>query len=170
MANILPAGSMLPAIQENIQTRVQFTVSLDVGETLKSINIIDRRPNVGISVDRDSFFGEYRDAFQIDKGSIKVRLRANGEIQGFDSWDSLPPAHEADIFEWNAPSVLTTDYSYTVKLVYIYTAPTEPGLPPPTPVEKELVKVYNQTVHGNWNVWANRLRSYVSASGPYPKG
>lgn len=169
MANILPASSVLPAIQEEVQTRVQFTASLETGETLKSINIIDSRPNIGITVDRDSFFGEYRDSFQIDKGSIKVRLRSNGEVKGFDSWESLPPAHEADIFEWNAPSVLSTDYTYTVKLVYIYTAPVTPGLPPPTPVEKELVKVYNQTVHGNWNTWANRLRSYVAASGPLPK-
>lgn len=170
MAQILPAGTNLPAIQEMIPVRVQFTASLDTGETLKTLNIIDSRPNAGITVDRDTFFGEYKDSFQIGQGSIKVRMRSTGEIKGFDSWDALPPPHEADVFEWNAPSVLTTDYTYTVKLVYMYTAPVTPGLPPPTPVEKELVKVYNQTVHGNWNVWSNRLRSYVSASGPLPKG
>lgn len=169
MAQILPAGNQLPAIQEQIETSVTFTALLETGETLKSINIIDYRSNVGIVVSGATYSGNYRDSFSIGSGSLKVRNRKSGLIESYDSWESLPPPQDADLFEWNAPSVLSTDYFYTVKMVYEYAPAVVPGEPPIKPVEKELIKTYTQTVHGNWNVWAIRLRNYVQASGPLPR-
>lgn len=169
MADIIPAGTQLPAIQEQIETSVTFTALLETGETLKTINIIDYRSNVGIVVSGATYSGQYRDSFSIGSDSLKVRNRKSGLIETYGSWESLPPSQDADLFEWNAPSVLSTDYFYTVKLVYEYAPATVPGEPPVTPVEKELTKTYIQTVHGNWNVWAVQLRDYVKASGPLPK-
>lgn len=169
MATILPVGTTLPTIFESTPVRVEFTAQLDSTDTLVSINIIEHRPNVGIAVQGAVFSGEYRDSFNLGKGSLKARLRSNGEVNVYDSWESLPPPQDADLFEFTAPSTLLTDYTYTVKLVYLYTPATEPGLPPPTPVEKEVTQTYTQTVKGNWNVWAKQLRDYVKASGPLPK-
>ncbi|MGL4521476.1 MAG: hypothetical protein ACRCWQ_02825 [Bacilli bacterium] len=171
MADIQPVGSQLPTIKEYNSVNVTFSAILDATESLVSLNIIDSRPNKGITVNQSTFTGQYRDSFRIGSGSIVVRLRRNGEIKGFDSWDSLPPAPEADIIEWNAPQVLSTDYWYDVELKYLYTpvTPDPPVGPTPPSEEKTLVKRYTQTVVGDWSVWAQQLRDYVKASGPYPK-
>ena len=170
MADIIPLGSSLPSVFENTDVSQSFTAQLGVGESLVSINTIDHRPNVGIVVAGSTFSGQYRDSFSLAKGSIKARLRKTGELKGYDSWESLPPPHEADIYEWNAPSVLTTEYHYTVELKYLYTPPiVDPSLPPPKPVEKTLTKTYTQQVRGNYNVWAIQLRNYVKSSGALPK-
>lgn len=169
MADIIPAGSTLPSVFENIDVSQTFTAQLGVGESIVSINIIDSRPNAGITVNGSTFIGQYRDSFSLATGAIKARLRNTGELKGYDSWESLPPPTQADIYEWNAPSVLTTNYTYTVELKYLFTPAVEPGLPPPTPVEKSITKTYTQQVRGNYNVWAIKLREYVKASGALPK-
>lgn len=169
MADIIPMGSSLPSVFENTDVAQTFSAQLGVGETLVSINITDHRPNIGIVVNNATFTGQYRDSFSLASCAIKARLRETGELKGYDSWESLPPPTQADIYEWNAPSVLVTDYHYTVELKYMYTPPVEPGLPPPTPVEKSLTKTYTQQVRGNYDVWSIQLRNYVKASGALPK-
>lgn len=164
MADILPAGTNLPAQNEYEECLYSFTPSLEVGESVISVNIIDRRPNDGISVNGSTFSGQYINSFSIGKGAIKVRLRNTGRLMSYDSWESLPPPQEADIYEWNAPSSLTTVYTYTVEMKYAVTPPVEPGLPPPIPVEKTMVKLYNQSVRGSYNIWANQLKNYVKGS------
>jgi hypothetical protein len=165
MANILPASTELSDQKELDNVSITFSPSFAAGESLVSLNISEHRPNVGITVQGATFSGQYRDSFQLGSGAIKVRLRSNGIMKGYNSFGELPPPNAADIFEFNAPSVLTTSYIYTVKLVYDY---TDPLVPIPYPVRRELTKVYTQVVFGDYNTWANQLKDYVSASGHFP--
>lgn len=167
MADILPIS--LPDILENVETTVTFTSVMGEGETLISINIIDSRPNVGITISGPTYSGYYMDSFQIGSNSIKIRNRKSGLIETFGSWEELPPPQDADLFEFNSPSVLKTDYTYTVKMLYNYTPPIPPNGIALKSTQQELIKTYTQTVHGNWSVWQKKLRDYVSASGPFPK-
>lgn len=164
MAEILPISTKLNDVKEYDNVRMTFQPQLEAGETLISINIIDRTPNDGISVEHSTYFGQYINSFNLGSDAIKVRLRLNGELKSYSSWGDLPPPESADIFEFKAPSVLTTDYSYTVKMVYEYTSPTAPSLP----VKKEITKSYTQTVFGDYSIWAKQLRNYVSQSGHFP--
>lgn len=170
MADILPILADLGDQQEYQPVNIEFTAELDpITDKLVSLEIIKHRENEGITIVGSGFSGEYRNSFQLDEGAIKIRMRSDGSLVGFNSWDGLPPPTEADIIQWKAPSVLTTTYSYTLKLVYEYTAPipTPPPtrIPPPIePVIKEVVKEYTQIVFGDYDIWSKKLRKYVSES------
>lgn len=164
MADILPTSTELSDKQEYTDVSVSFTPQLSVGETLVSLNIINRRPNVGIIINGSSFSGQYKDSFNLDSDALTVRMKSdkdgNPDIRVFDSWEKLPPSSDADIIQWKAPKTLTTEYWYEVKLVYDYEAPP-PAPPSPTPVRKELTKRYTQIVFGDYDVWAKQLRQYA---------
>lgn len=174
MADILPVSTTLDRKQEGSEVSVTFEAQLDQGETLVSIEITEYRPNSGVVVSDAGFSGQYRDSFSLDSDALLVRMRSpqgnEPEFRTYGSWDDLPEPTEADIIQWKAPSSLVTEYWYEVKLVYDFeqTPPSGGGgkaTTEPTTERKELIKRYTQEVYGDYTIWANRLRQYVSDSG-----
>lgn len=165
MASVLPL--VLPDVMEGDNASVTFTAVLATGETLVSINIIDSRPNAGITVTGATFNGQYRDSFTLGAGALSARTRATGEIKSYSNFEALPPPPESDIFLFTPPSSLQTTYHYTVEVVYDYTPPVGPT---PQETERRTYSVtLNQIVNGTYDRWAQQLRAYIAASGPYPK-
>lgn len=168
MAEILPMSTDLSEDMEGSSIDVTFTAQLSTGETLVSINIIDYEATPGVNVENNHLYGTYESVFSFGSDSLKYRI--GDEIKGAESWETLPPPEDADLFLWKAPGNLRKQFDYTVELIYNYQPPDESGgeggssTTPPV-IEKRLVKVYTKIIVGNWSKWANKLRSYVYVRG-----
>ncbi|AUR86072.1 hypothetical protein NVP1081O_337 [Vibrio phage 1.081.O._10N.286.52.C2] len=156
MATILP--ETLDETSEIVNVNVTFTAQLDIDETLVDINITAHRANSGITVSGSSFSGAYIDSFDLGTGALKYRDTRDDSYHVVDSFDQLPsnPQH-GHVYEFNAPSPLTTDYDYTVTLNYIF---TDPVTMLPTPMQ--LVRTIDHTVVGNYSAWGQQLRDYIA--------
>lgn len=166
MAEILPIQTTLSDQKEFQDFEVVFSAQLDSTETLVSLDIIEWTPNEGVQVSGSKIEGQYKSSA---KYSIDVRMRKDGTNLEFNSFDSLPDPSECDIFNFKAPSSITNDYTYKVKLVYDEsTEPPVGSVEPPVVTRKELFKTYTQKAFGDYSIWANKLRDFVSKSGNFP--
>ncbi|QYN80602.1 hypothetical protein [Kosakonia phage Kc304] len=166
MAQILPMNTTLEEDIEGSTIDVTFSAQFETGETLVSINIVDYQPTPGIIVDGARVHGTYQSVFSFSGDALKYR--EGDEIKSASAWEQLPNPNQADLFLWKAPSSLERTFTYTVELIYMYQAPSEPGgaeggTTTPPAVEKRLTKVYSKRIVGNWSKWAEQLRAYVKA-------
>lgn len=153
---------------EGTSIDVTFTAQFLEGETLESINIIDYEATPGVLVEGARIHGSYNNVFALGNNALQYRT-IDGRILSANEWDDLPSASDTQLFNFKAPRGLTKTFKYTVELIYWYQAPTEPGgaeggtgVTPP-PVQRKTSKVYTKVIVGNWDRWANKLRSYVYA-------
>lgn len=148
------------AIPDNTET---------VTETVKTITITPSEFVDGIIIENNHLYGSYNNVFTLGPDSLKYRL--NDEFSSASSWDQLPASKDTQLYLWKAPQSLSKTISYTVTVLYDEKTKSSGGGqdnskvtdPEETIIEKQLVKVYQQTVVGNWSVWANKLREYVLA-------
>lgn len=166
MVDILPANTELPDIQEGGSVNQTFTAQLEATDTLESINIIDYQSTPGINVSGNNYSGVYQSVFSF--GGDALKYRQGNQLKSAQSWESLPPPGDADLYLWKAPSKLERIFTYTVKVTYWRqpeSPPSESGekTTPPAPIHMEYQKTYSQLVYGNWSKWANQLRAYVYA-------
>lgn len=156
MADISPINTRLNDVMEGENISLIFTPVLGPDETLTSINIIDSPVVDGIIVEDNKVNGSYNNIF--DLGNDSLMYRDGDEFKSASSWDDLPDKNTVDLYLWKAPSVLEKTYSYDVKMDYVLKDSTAE---PPTSTLKTMTKTYRQTVKGNWDIWARKLRNYV---------
>ena len=167
MINILPLGVKLPTVVEQTPVDVIFTAQITPSEDstieLKKIEITDFINNVGITINGDRFSGEYRDSFSLSGDALMYRVKGSEDRLPCASFSELPDPKTVDLYRFIAPDELTRDYTYEVTLTYTETpkAPPAGAQSVSDGVEKEIKKVYTQTVKGNWDLWANELRDFV---------
>lgn len=158
MASILPL--LLEETPESENVDVTFSAVLEEGETLDSISITSHRENTGITVSGARFHGQYVDSFDLGPNGLLYRDTRDNSYHSVGGFDELPenPVN-GHVYEFNAPSPLTTDYDYTVTLNYTYEDPLLPGMPE----ELEIIETFTQTVKGKWDAWGQQLRDYIAA-------
>lgn len=159
---ITPINTTLEEVLEGDYVEQYFIASPEANETLISLNIIDYQPVSGILVAQTYYKGNYNSVFTF--GNDALKYRQGDSLKTASSWETLPNPKDADLYLWRAPSVLQKTFKYTVKVIYDLTeegAGGTPENPQPIVTRKELIKVYSQTVKGNWSIWADKLRAYV---------
>lgn len=176
---ILPSNTDLGDLMEQQAVDIWFTAVPEntetVTETVKMITIVPSVFVDGISIEGAHLYGSYNNVFTLEPGSLKYRL--GNEFKDASSWDELPADESTQLYLWNAPQSLTKTITYTVTVLYTETTQSDSGnsggsgsnsreateTDPPVVVEKELSRVYSQTVVGNWSIWNQKLREYVYA-------
>ncbi|QNJ55149.1 hypothetical protein vBValMR11Z_223 [Vibrio phage vB_ValM_R11Z] len=160
MASITPIT--LPIITEAENVDVTFSAVMDEGETLVQISITDHRANAGINVSGARYYGQYQDSFDLGPSGLKYRDTRDNSYHEVSRFSDLPnnPEH-GHVYRFEAPSVLSTDYTYTVTVDYEYEDPLVPGVIE----ERQLVETFTQNVKGKWDTWAQQLRDYIAAGG-----
>lgn len=167
MAQILPASSQLPDVQEGESVNQLFTYTLGTNENFVELKIIKYDKADGIIISDESFSGSYNNVF--DFGNNSLKYRQNDVLKSASSWNDIPS--DADLYEWRAPSDLQRNFVYQVKLTYDLVTPGTPAVPgessgtPSTTERKTIENTYTQLVYGNWSKWGNLLRSIVYSRG-----
>lgn len=163
MADILPTNTSLPQIQEGGAVSQTFSASLAATESLVELKITKYEETDGITVGTSSYSGSYNSVFTFSDGALKYRQ--GNELKTASSWDELPK--DVDLYEWRAPTNLKRTFSYTVELTYDTTTSTvgANGSTTSSVLRQTMTKTYTQLVYGNWNKWADKLRSFVYARG-----
>lgn len=162
MATISP--SSLDEILEGNAVNVTFQAILGANEVLVNIEIISHRENDGITVDGANFQGQYIDSFDLGANAIKYRSRIDNSDHTVQHFSDIPDYGTAHVYEFNAPSTLTTEYQYTVKLDYQVVV-TDPVTMQTTTTDHTMQQTIPQTVRGTWDKWAQELRTAISQSG-----
>lgn len=162
MASISP--SELNTVLEGRSVNVTFNGVMGANEVLQDITITSHRSNDGITVSGSNYQGQYRDSFNLGANSIKYRDRLTNETKAVSRFGDLPEPTQAHVYEFNAPSTLETDYTYTVTLNYQIVV-VDPISGTSTTTDHTLVETITQTVRGTWDKWANELVQVIQASG-----
>ncbi|QIW91079.1 hypothetical protein COHAPHLL_00216 [Vibrio phage V09] len=160
MASITP--TTLPIIAEGENVDVTFFAVMDEGETLVDINITNFIPNTSITIEGARYYGQYQDSFDLGPSGLKYRDTRDNSYHEVSKFSDLPanPAH-GHVYRFEAPSPLSTDYTYEVTVNYEYEDPLVPGVIE----ERQLIETFSQTVKGKWDNWAQQLRDYIAAGG-----
>lgn len=163
MANITPANTTLPMIQEGGVVSQAFGAELASNESMVSLKIIKYEQTPGIIVGDTSYHGSYESVFNFGNNAIKYR--EGDELKSASSWLDVP--NHVDIYEWSAPTSLQRTFNYSVELVYDTTITVETGESgsSTTTSRSTITKNYTQLVFGNWSKWADELRQRVYERG-----
>lgn len=162
MAAITPTS--LDEILEENNVNVTFQAVLESDEVLVNIEIISHRENNGITVSGANFQGQYIDSFDLGQDAIKYRSRIDNSDNSVQHFSDIPDYGTAHVYEFNAPSILTTEYTYTVKLDYQVVV-IDPITLEETYTDHTIQQTVSQTVRGTWDKWAQQLRTAIEQSG-----
>lgn len=149
MAKILPDS--LNTILEGEYFNKSFNYELDSNESFSSIKIIESNFPDYISIDGNSFYGVFRNLFDLPKDSLKYRKGL--EYGTASNFNELPPKGTADLYSFTAPSEMIKNYTIKVKLSYFDIS--DPA------IELNITKEYIQQVQGNWDSFKNNFLEYL---------
>lgn len=150
----------------NVTMDFEFSYTLGVNEQFVSCDVTSSPvvSDYGTEITGLRVHGRIEEFFERQGINLplSIRNRQTLGIEVVNGFNALPNDKSVDVVKFAPPPPPTGTIVYTVTLVY------DDITIPLLPVRNTITQHFTQTVRGSYASWANKLKKYISETGPFP--